>query len=291
MRSSIEGVTRERLVDALRAFGLADLRADPLSPLPLELALADAISPPPAASTVAAATAAPAVQRPPAARQPQPPPRQPQPPPRQAQPPRVQPAASPAQPPPRAQPAPAAPRQDAPIAGAERVPDDLRKDLSKASAEDIARMLGSDAPVIPPAGEETAAPVHGTTTNGAATPAAASGGIDLDAFVDAELRPLARARSVKLDALLNGSCRAVSWQDGILTLGFYVEGFHKKGVEETANRRIYEELAAEALGGPASIRCIVAAKPARPIAKSPLVEHAVQTHGATIVSQTEAEER
>ena len=37
---------RAKLVQALRAFGQADLRADPLSPLPLELALADAVAEP-----------------------------------------------------------------------------------------------------------------------------------------------------------------------------------------------------------------------------------------------------
>ena len=40
LRVQVTGVSAERLVFALRAFGEADLRADPLSPLPLELALA-----------------------------------------------------------------------------------------------------------------------------------------------------------------------------------------------------------------------------------------------------------
>ncbi len=41
MKKLLEGVTREALVQALRAFGQADLRGDPLSSLPLELALAE----------------------------------------------------------------------------------------------------------------------------------------------------------------------------------------------------------------------------------------------------------
>jgi DNA polymerase III subunit gamma/tau len=41
MKKVLEGVTREALVQALRAFGQADLRGDPLSSLPLELALAE----------------------------------------------------------------------------------------------------------------------------------------------------------------------------------------------------------------------------------------------------------
>jgi len=40
LRQQVEAVPPERLIAALRSFGEADLRADPLSPLPLELALA-----------------------------------------------------------------------------------------------------------------------------------------------------------------------------------------------------------------------------------------------------------
>jgi len=183
------------------------------------------------------------------------------------------------------------------------VPADLRRDLSKASAEDIAKMLGSKAPVIPPAPDEPepeAAPAaagslsaaangNGGTTHHAVEPlpgVGGNGGVDLSTFV-AQLRALARPRSVKLDALLNGSCDAVSWQDGVLTLGFFEDKFHKKGVEEGANRRIYEELAGEILGAPVSIRCIIAPKAARPMSKSPLVQHAVEAHGAKIVSETQ----
>ena len=117
--------------------------------------------------------------------------------------------------------------------------------------------------------------------------AASDGKIDLATFVDAQLRPIARKRSIKLDALLNGSCQAVSWQDGVLTLGFYEDKFHKKGAEEAPNRRIYEEIASELLGAPVSIRCIIAPKPARAMSKSPLVQHAVQAHGAKIVSENQ----
>jgi len=43
MKKLLEGVTRESLVQALRALGQADLRGDPWSSLPLELALAESI--------------------------------------------------------------------------------------------------------------------------------------------------------------------------------------------------------------------------------------------------------
>jgi DNA polymerase-3 subunit gamma/tau len=268
MRASIEGVSAATTVRALKAFGTADLRADPLSPLPLELALAESILEP---APVAAGRAE-AAPRPP--------------------------AAPPMRPPQQSRPAPAPPSRPAPRtqqqpASAERVPPELRRDLSKASAEDIAAMLGSKAPVIPPAAdepEEAPAPAANGAAQGAAhhaiepLPETQSGAhAELANFVP-ELRKLARPRSVKLDALLNGSCEAVSWQDGVLTLGFYEDKFHKKGVEEAANRRVYEELAAEILGAPVSIRCIIAPRKAKPLSKSPLVQHAVQTHGAKIVS-------
>ena len=241
MRASIEGVAHEKLVRALRAFGLADLRADPLSPLPLELALADATMAPAALDPRRVPGAGCASDVPPGCRHPRARNR------RWSQRPAA-PAARVAAPPP------------APV---DRVPADLRKDLSKASAEDIARMLGSKAPVIPPAPDEPeprepAAPAAPTApaavTNGnVGEPhhtieplpgvGESDGGADLSTVVS-RLRQLARPRSVKLDALLNGSCEAVSWQDGVLTLGFFEDKFHKKGVEEAANRRIYEELAA-----------------------------------------------
>jgi len=267
MRASIAGIEPAKMVQALRAFGQADLRADPLSPLPLELALADAV-------LGAPAPARPEAPAPAARTSPAPPIRggqaRPQPPaatqrtatPQQARP--VVPAT----------PAPAGP-------AAERVPAALRKDLKDASAEEIAAMLGSTAPVIPPAAPDAAAPELAPAA-GAAAAAATDGAL---AGIVQQLRVLARPRSVKLDALLNGSCEAVSWQDGILTLGFYAEGFHKKGVEDAQNRKVYEELASEILGAPASIRCIMVAKAPAPLSKSSLVQHAVQTHGATVVSR------
>ena len=136
MRAAIEGVPHAKLVGALRAFGLADLRADPLSPLPLELALADAVSPP---ATAHAAEAAPMRGRwrgrrhrwrDRSRRNGQPPP-------------------------PQQRPAPTARAVGRARAGGPA------KDLSKASAEDIAKMLGSKAPVIAPepdAPPATAAP-------------------------------------------------------------------------------------------------------------------------------------
>ena len=278
MKSATDGVPRERLVRALRAFGQADLRADPLSPLPLELALADAVMEPvaPAARADAAPASRPAPQQP------------------RGAPPRQQYAPSPApRPAPAPTPSPSAPMP--PTGGPERVPEDLRKDLSKASAEDIARMLGSKAPVIPRAPEHPEEPiVAATTANGApgmtatpaGTPAASSadGDIDLPTLVT-RLYAFMKPTQSGLAAFINGSCHAISLADGVLTLGFPAE-FHKGKVSEAKSKPIYEQMASQMLGVAVTIRCIMAEKPANAMSKSPLVQHAVQS-GAKIISGNE----
>ncbi|HEX5479422.1 MAG TPA: DNA polymerase III subunit gamma/tau, partial [Dehalococcoidia bacterium] len=299
MKASVEGVEPAKLVRVLKLFSEADLRADPLSPLPLELALAESTLEPVAPSATASSGAAPRAASPMAGRadtRPAPPPGRP--------------TAPPARPPERPAARPAASPRPAPSRG----------DLKDASAEDIAAMLGSKSPVIPPAADEAVAaepaPTRGegnaeSTPGGAGAkpvaaakgkPAAAngkpagangnangagakSGPLDearLAAFVDDELRPAAYERNQKLGALLNGSCRAVSWEDGVLTLGFFEDKFHKKTVEEAVNLRVYEQIASGIVGAPVSIRCIIAPRPAR--AMSPLVQHAVENHGAKIIS-------
>ena len=76
MRKAVEGVSADRIVAALRAFGEADLRADPLSPLPLELALAASVLQPQAQEPAAAPAARPAPSTPrPAAKRAASPPR------------------------------------------------------------------------------------------------------------------------------------------------------------------------------------------------------------------------
>ncbi len=263
MRRSIEGVARDKMVQVLRLFSEADLRQDPLSPLPLELALAES-------------TIAPAVAPAPRADAPRP----------------AAPMARPA-PPTRApqfdnRPAPPMQRttpRPAPPQG-RQVP--ARKpDLAKASAEDIARSLGSTAPVIPPAsanGERSGGNANGEKNGaGAAAPKAdPNAPAGLETLVD-QLAAGVRKRNNKLGAVLNGSCRVLSWQDGVLTLGFYQDAFHKQTVEDSSNRKIYEAVATEILSGPVSIRCTVAPRP--PKTMSPLVQHAVENHGAKIVSE------
>ncbi len=286
MNASLDGVAPARLVQALRAFGQADLREDPLSPLPLELALAESMF----GATPAAVDA-----NAPAAR-PQAPPRPaPQQRPSAPQPPRA-PAAVPSRSA-RAVATPASPPETRTPAGVPAAP---RKDLTNASAEDIARMLGSKAPVIPAASDTPEQPPVAPAANGsrdaasaangnsAALPTAGGGpsdGIDLAAFGDqfyAAMKPV----NSGLAAVINGSCHAISWADGVLTLGFTSE-FHKGKFSEAKNKPAFEQVAAQMIGAPVAIRCIIAPKPARALNKSPLVQHAVEAHGAKIVSEHE----
>jgi DNA polymerase-3 subunit gamma/tau len=251
MRASVEGVPQEKILRLLKLLALADLKQDPLSPLPLELAVAEALAAPAPAPTPTREPAA----APRAAASPQ------RPPPRASEP---RPAARP-QPPPR----PAGP------------PPELRRDnITGASPEDIARMVGSNAPVIPEASGDEPQPAPAAAA--APSNGGSDGAVDLPSFVDKQLRPAARKRSPKFDAFLNGSCHALTWESGVLTLGFYEDGFHKKNVE--SNLALYEELASTILGARASIRCTMTEKPGKAI-KSALVQHAVENLGAKIVSQ------
>jgi len=269
VRASVEGVPRDHIVRVLKLLAQADLRADPLSPLPLEIALAEAMTEP--------APPVPSPQAPSRQAGPQ----------RQAPPTRVPEFSN--RPTQARAPAPAT--QQPRTSERERVPQQLRKDnITGASPEEIARMVGSTSPVIPDAPdapEEAPAAPDAPTATAAATgtpPAGVSNGINIDTFVDEVLRPEARKRSVKLDALLNGACRAVSFEDGVLTLGFYLDAHQKKTVEQPGTRKQYEEIASQLLGQPVSVRCIIAPKPAKALSKSPLVQHAVENHGAKIIS-------
>jgi DNA polymerase-3 subunit gamma/tau len=255
LRRSLEGVPQAAVIGLLKRLSEADLRLDPLSPLPLELAVAESLQAP-APPAVAQPEGGRPAPRPAAAQSRSAPPPRPAP---------ARPASPPAQPP-------------APQRRAEPPPEFRRENITGASPEEIARLVGSSAPVIPeaPAAAEDA-PLAPPANGG-------NGGVDLEGFVLKQLYPLVRPRSQSVAAYLNGSCHAVSWQDGVLTLGVYSE-FHKEKIELPANRALYEEVAASILGAAVSLRCIMAARPARALSKSPLVQHAVPQHGATIVSE------
>jgi len=63
MKKLLEGVSKEEVVRALRAFGQVDVRADPLSSLPLEMALAECVLVRQAAEAKAQAAPPPVVER------------------------------------------------------------------------------------------------------------------------------------------------------------------------------------------------------------------------------------
>jgi len=257
-------VPRDKIVQVLKLLSQADMRQDPLSPLPLEIALAESTISPAATSSAAPARAEPA-PRPPMQRQP---------------PPTSVPQFS-NRPQGNARPAPPKPASKP----ADRVPPDLRKDnITGASPEDIAKMVGSTSPVIPEASDAPDEPGPADTATKAKNGNPSNGADDLATFVDARLRPEARKRSVKLDALLNKNCHALSLENGVLTLGFYEDSFPKQQVEQASNRKQYEEIASQLLGAPVTLRCIIVERPAKTASKSALVQHAVQNHGARIVS-------
>ena len=264
LKTTAAGTTRDAIVRLLKLWSEADLRDDPLSPVPLEVALAEAASPP--APVQQAATPSERPGPPPTSAAPQ---RRPIQGGREVPPQRP---AAPALSPPRAQ-QPKGPAADVP-------PRQFRRDnITGASAQEIARMVGSNAPVIDDAADKPEAPPRNAVTT-------AAGEIDLSTWVHEVLRPKMRQSDprigVKLDACVNGNCHAVSLQDGILTVAFYQEGYSKKQVEGEYRAR-FESVASELLGEQVSIRCIIGAKPAKQL-KSPLVQHAVE-RGATIVSQ------
>jgi DNA polymerase-3 subunit gamma/tau len=259
LRKVGESAPQPVIVRLLKLLSEADLRQDPLSPLPLEIALAESMQAP---AAIARAEPAPTSRQEPAAARPSMPAGRQQPPP-------SPPPARPPQQTPRT-----APPRDLP-------PREFRRDnITGASPADIAKMVGSSAPVL---SEEEAAPA-------AAPPNAvktAAGEIDLSTWVHEVLRPRMKDSDPrlgqKLSAMINGNCHAVSLQDGILTIAFYQEAFSKKQVEGE-HRAAFERVASELLGEKVAVRCIIAQKPAKAL-KSPLVQHAVERHGARIVSQ------
>ena len=66
----------------------------------------------------------------------------------------------------------------------------------------------------------------------------------------------------------------------MLTLGFYDDVPQGAASRKRRTARSLRRGRAQLLGAPVSIRCIIAERPARAPGKSPLVQHAVENHGA-----------
>ena len=253
MRSLVEPVSAERLVTALRAFGQADLRADPLSPLPLELALATCALGPPERGVEAPEAAVAEGPEAPAAPSPR---ARPATPPRGR--PRVAPTESPTEPAPRpgriaswaaqeaaeAEPAPAA-GEPSPAAEAEGKP--------------VAAAEGTD-----PALEQVRARWH-------------------------EICTQARALNYRTGALLNSGCDIIAVSDEEVVFGFRFD-VHVDKVNTSENLAALQEAVDAVLGTERRVRCVAAPNLKEwraPQARGGHLIQAAREMGARVISEQE----
>ncbi|HKZ50717.1 MAG TPA: DNA polymerase III subunit gamma/tau [Dehalococcoidia bacterium] len=252
VRALVAKTPAERLWRALRAFAEVDLRADPQSSLPLELALAEYLleqglrparfeAPPDEAPRgVPGHAAVPGAPAPELPGQPQ------------------GSAAAGLSPRPRPErggwgdAAPAARLADSYAragAGAPAAPPAAMRPASQVAIErapegdDESR--GADPQL--PAGTWTAPFLEqGDAGPGPAVP---------EDFLD-KLRLTCKKANVRVGALLNGSCQVESFADGVVTLGFF-RSFHKENVEAPENRQLVEEMASRLLGQRVTLQCVM----------------------------------
>ncbi len=219
LREAVKDVTTAQVLTALRAFGEADLKTDPNSTLPLDIALAECAlqgmasgssAPAQAATVVAAPQAAPIV--------PTPPPIQPAPP---AEATRVQPEPPAAQPPQTA-----AVEETAPETPASR-----------------------EEPIQEPETALQPQPVRVTT--------GPSDGSSLEA-ARAQMRAVyerARSTGFQLGALLNSGCDIIDADESAIVIGFKHPN-HADKVAEKPNLDALAVIVSEVMGRPLSVRCV-----------------------------------
>ncbi len=219
LREAVKDVTTAQVLTALRAFGEADLKTDPNSTLPLDIALAECAlqgmasgssAPAQAATVVAAPQAAPIV--------PTPPPIQPAPP---AEATRVQPEPPAAQPPQTA-----AVEETAPETPASR-----------------------EEPIQEPETALQPQPVRVT--------AGPSDGSSLEA-ARAQMRAVyerARSTGFQLGALLNSGCDIIDADESAIVIGFKHPN-HADKVAEKPNLDALAVIVSEVMGRPLSVRCV-----------------------------------
>jgi DNA polymerase III subunit gamma/tau len=252
MKKLLEGVAREALVQALRAFGQADLRGDPWSSLPLELALAECIlargaeqqprpSPaPPPQVQVERRAAAPALSREGVA-----PPRPAPPPRRQAEPPAAAPALS------RENAAPPSPR---------RTPSRRKKEEAG---------VGEDEPAPPgEAPPPVEAAVEAAPGAEQAQPPSGPPSADL-ARVQArwqEIYQLTRKINFKAGALLNSGCAITAVDNGAIIFGLRHESLAEKmnSGDGGAYLQALREAVQQVIGGEYDVRCVFDPQAATP---------------------------
>lgn len=284
MKKLLEGVARESLVRALRAFGQADLRGDPWSSLPLELALAECAltrgaeqqprpspAPPPQmqAEPLAPAPALSKENAAPARPSPAPPPPR-----MQVEPPAAAPALSkegvapsrPAPPPPQMQTEPPAP---APASSKEGVAPTAppRRTSSRRKKEEVGVGEGEPAPpgeVTPP----VEAAVEAAPSAEQAQPPSGPPSAEL-ARVQArwqEIYQLTRKINFKAGALLNSGCAIIAVDNGAIVFGLRHESLAEKmnSGEDGAYLQALREAVQQVMGQEYDIRCVFDPQAATP---------------------------
>jgi len=285
MKKLLEGVAREALVQALRAFGQADLRGDPWSSLPLELALAECIlargpeqAPPPSPAPPPRRQAEPPAPAPALSKENAAPPRPAPPPLRQVErsapapalskegvaPPRPAPVAP--APPPQVQAEPPAP---APASSKEGVAPTAppRRTPSRRKKEEVA--VGEGEPAPP--GEATSpieAAVEAAPGAEQAQPPSGPPSADL-ARVQArwqEIYQLTRKINFKAGALLNSGCAIIAVDNGAIVFGLRHEHLAEKmnSGEDGAYLQALREAVQQIIGGEYDIRCVFDPQAATP---------------------------
>jgi DNA polymerase III subunit gamma/tau len=278
LQEAVAGVATSRILTALKAFGEADLKQDPNSTLPFDIALAECVlqdansinqsnTPAPATgqpgAQVAGAGSTPA-QRIAAAARPAPaaPVSRPEPSPAPI---RVEPTPPAGRPEPsspepvrsvegRAAPA---PRPEAPTGASEAMPEPppwLDDVPPLGEPAPVRATNGVSTPATPPPAPTAPAPQPVTPAR-AATPV----GPGLSAARQA-MRPIyekAKAVGFQLGALLNGGCDIIQADESVIVLGFRHE-FHAVKASESANVEALTRIIGEVLGRSVSVRCEVA---------------------------------
>ena len=256
MRALVAEIGTDRIVSTLRAFGEADLRADPLSPLPLELALAGSIL---AAEAAASAAAAPAAPRP-----------QPQ---RQSQPAAIPEAAKVASGPPAKRSEPAAEFSKPP---AKRKQPAASKPAPERSAQDNgdaprpseqSTADARDKPPVAPAGAakgvgDAPRPPEQNTADARekppVAPAGAAKGLDEVRARWPAIYDRTRELEFRAGALLNSGCGIIEASDGEVVFGFrhamLLDRMEGDGGE---NVRALQQAVDEVLGAGRTVRCVL----------------------------------
>ncbi|MGB2694454.1 MAG: DNA polymerase III subunit gamma/tau [Dehalococcoidia bacterium] len=226
MRALVADVPAERVIGALRAFGEADLRADPLSPLPLELALASSVL-----KTGSAAVPAPAAAPAPTPRAPQPAPR----------------AAAP-----RSTPEPK--RPVAPTSAPEE-PAAMPVAKGPSPAPQPKRPVAAPPPPEEPAGT----PVVEGALPTPVTAVVANGASDLERVRERWPDVYKRARDLhyRVGALLNSGCAIIGASQDEIVFGFrhamHLDRIQSDGGE---NLRALQQAVDDVLGAGRTVRCV-----------------------------------